>query len=245
MGFTTLRRFAPACGCPARLCVSSIARRCTTLAGLVDIDAIVHTARPPVRAHLPLITRPRPTVSVGGSAVLIGFFAKGRPVEDLRFGFWASLPSAVRTRHRSSFAAGRSCLGFRRGPSQGVARRCASSRASWSSALATRTLSQSVACRAASSRRARTSAPRASPSFFGRTRHSPGTSAVQLVARGASSVCEGMSGPAASNTDDLLPVTDCPWNVLNGRREPLRDAACQTSFSNRPLSEAFAPSVWK
>ena len=242
MGFLTLRRFAPACGCPS-------------------------VSRPSIaRAHDPFESRWRrcgdvgfrpsgPTV-VGRSSTPDGIGrgidrpdreirCKGQSIEDLRLGFWASLPSAVRTRHRSSFAAGRSCLGFRRGPSQGVARRCASSRASWSSALATRTLSQSVACRAASSRRARTSAPRASPSFFGRTRHSPGTSAVQLVARGASSVCEGMSGPAASNTDDLLPVTDCPWNVLNGRREPLRDAACQTSFSNRPLSEAFAPSVWK
>lgn len=53
---------------------------------------------------------------------------------------------------------------------------------------------------------------RASPTFFERTRHSPGTSAAQSVTRAVLwrhrlNVME-ISGPAASNTDDLHSVTD-------------------------------------
>jgi len=72
-----------------------------------------------------------------------------------------SVPATVRLLQRADPALGFVAASLR------VLRGGVRHRASWSSALATRTLSQSVACRAASPCRARTSAPRASPSFFG------------------------------------------------------------------------------
>ena len=158
MGFLTLRRFAPACGCPS-------------------------VSRPSIaRAHDPFESRWRrcgdvgfrpsgPTV-VGRSSTPDGigrgidrpdreFVARGdrSRICDSASGLRSrlrSVPATVRLLRRADPA-----LGFRRGPSQGVARRCAPrARPAWSSALATRTLSQSVAFRAASPCRARTVVPR-------------------------------------------------------------------------------------
>jgi hypothetical protein len=134
---SSLRRFAPAYGCRgvSRRPAARAHDSCEPRWRLRDRFRL-----PPVRAHVPLAARPRPTVSVGGSTELIGF-AKARSIEDSRLDFWASLPSAVRARCRSSFAAGRSCLGLRRLSRVLRDDRCAS-------ALATRTLSPPVACRA-------------------------------------------------------------------------------------------------
>ena len=203
MGFLTLRRFAPACGCPSvsRPSIASCARPVRGLVGAVAATSASGRPGPRVvgRSSTPDgigrgIDRPDREFVARGDRSRICDSASGLR-SRLR-----SVPATVRLLQRADPA-----LGFRRGPSQGVARRCASSRVVVS-ALATRTLSQSVACRAASPRVARgRPRPGRVRRSSERTRHSPGTSAAQTVARGASSVCEGMSGPAASNTDDLLP----------------------------------------
>ena len=107
---SSLRRFAPAYGCRgvSRRPATRAHDSCESRWRLRDRSGFR-----PFRAHVSLAARPRPTVSVGGSTELIGF-AKARSIEDSRLDFWASLPSAVRARRRSSFAAGRSCLGLRR-----------------------------------------------------------------------------------------------------------------------------------
>jgi hypothetical protein len=115
---------------------------------------------------------PRPTVSVGGSTFLLlrrsqreGRSRMGGCASGLRSRL-RSVPAAVRLLRRADPA-----LGFSSRLSQGV---CATP-----IALATRTLSRSVACRATAL------AHRASPSFFGRARHSPGSAYALHSARAA------------------------------------------------------------
>jgi hypothetical protein len=73
-GVPSLRRFAPADGC------RGVSRGSADRAHDPFGSRWRRRGRfrlPPVRAHVSLAARPRPTVSVGGSTELIGFFAKG------------------------------------------------------------------------------------------------------------------------------------------------------------------------
>ena len=194
---SSLRRFAPAGGC------RGVSRR--PIARAHDPFGSRWHLRdrfrlPPVRAHVSLAARPRPTVSVGGSTELIGF-ARARSIEDSRLDFWASLPSAVRARRRSSFAAGRSCLGCS-SPLSGC---CAMTDVCL--ALATRTLSPSVACRAMCAPLIR--APGGSVALD-EPRHSPGTSAARSVTAWPSFVCDGTCQDQRQAIPmTCFPVTDC------------------------------------
>ena len=128
---------------------------------------------PPVRAHVSLAARPRPTVSVGGSTELIGFFAKGSDDRGFATGLLGFAPVCGPCPLPFVFCGGPILPWAFESPLSGC---CAMGVVT----LATRILSRSVACRATPLVRA----PGESVAFFGRTRQSPGASAAQSVARG-------------------------------------------------------------
>jgi len=153
MGFRPFAGLLPPTGVGAFPGVRSLVR--TIFSDLVGAFAIVWRL-PPVRAHVPLAARPRPTVSVGGSTELIGF---AKPLGRSRI---CDATSGLRSRLRSAPAAVR--LLRRADPALGFV---ASLRVLRDDrrvfALATRTLSPSVACRATC---------RTAPSRTGRVRRS-------------------------------------------------------------------------
>jgi hypothetical protein len=133
------------------------------------------SARPGPRA---VIARPRPTVSVGELAVLIGFPKGDRSrIYDSTSGLRSrlrSVPASVRLFQRADPA-----LGFSSTPLRVSA--LPATRTDDSLTRTERFHRPSARVRSVSCGRVE---HRASPSFFGRTRHSPGTSAAQSVARG-------------------------------------------------------------
>jgi len=137
-GVPSLRRFAPAGGC------RGVSRRSADRAHDPFGSRWRRRGRfrlPPVRAHVSLAARPRPTVSVGGSTELIGFFAKGSADREFAVGLLGFAPVCGPCPPPFVFCGG-PILPWFWSPLSGC---CATTDVL---ALATRALSPSVACRA-------------------------------------------------------------------------------------------------
>jgi len=157
MGFLTLRRFAPACGCPS-VSRPSIARAHDPFGS--RSRRCVRRRLPAVRAHVSFIARPRPTVSVGGSIVPIGNSLQGAIDRGFATRLLGFAPVCGPYPPPFVFCSGPILPWVFVVASLRVLRGGLRQSRVVASALATRILSQSVACRAASPCRARTVVPR-------------------------------------------------------------------------------------